>query len=96
MSIAWKTKRFIWRIRKYLDNHTKIRIGHKKYNGKPILGIRDCNDELTRLIESGKPFAAARIGGTELRSMVSCQKENDSVTEKEQCRDYLFGMTPSI
>ena len=89
MSIAWKTKRFIWRIRKYLDNHTKIRIGHKKYNGKAILDIRDCNNEIISLIESGKPFAVGRLGDMELRAIVSCQPENKSKEEKSRCFDYL-------
>ena len=89
MGMEWECRRFIWRIRKYLDNHTNIKIGHKKYNGKRILTVEECNDEIKKLIESGKPFAAARIGDSELRAVVSCQKENKSHDEKVKYYELL-------
>ena len=89
MGIEWECRRFVWRIRKYLDDHTSIRIGHKKYNGKRIFPADECNDEIMKLIESGKPFAAARIGDSELRAIVSCQKENRSYDEKQKYFELL-------
>lgn len=50
-------------------------VGHqnfkrKKYNGKPLMGIVDGGIEIIRGLDSNKPFAVARFGDTELRTIV--------------------------
>ncbi|HPF28472.1 MAG TPA: hypothetical protein PLZ77_00025 [Lachnospiraceae bacterium] len=90
MNLEWKYKRIYWKVRKYLDVHLKIRFSRNRYNGQQILSIADTNNQLEQLIVSGKPFAVGRIGGTELKAMVACQKEFHDLKEKESCRSLLI------
>lgn len=82
MGIAWSYRRLYWKVYKYLDIHTKLNIKMKKYLGKPILTSKDTNEKMIELVKSNKPFVAARIGGTELRNIVTSQKESKDQAEK--------------
>lgn len=90
MSIAWTYKKIWWKVFKYLDIHTRLKPTIKKYNGKKILSAVETNDELARLVRQGQPFCAARIGGSELKAIVSCQKETKSIDEKKKNHNLLY------
>lgn len=89
MNIEWYYKRIYWKVRKYLDVHAKMHIKKKKYYNLPIHTIEETGAELEKMILSGKPFAAGRIGGSELRAMVQCQPEANDPKQKEQEHGYL-------
>lgn len=85
MSFRWKYKKLWWKVYTYLTIHTPIKPKIKKYNNKRISNSPKTNEDLAELIRTGKPFCTARIGGTELRTMVSFQDEcSDPVERHEQ------------
>lgn len=75
MGIKWTYKRAYWKVYKFLDIHTPINVKMNSYCGKRIYNIEETNQKMIELVKSDKPFAAARIGGTELRNIVSSQNE---------------------
>lgn len=83
MSLMWNYKRYSWKIKKFIENKAKIKFKYKKYYNKLILSSEDTNDKLYDYILEGKPFVAARIGGTELRNIVSNQPEWKNEKEKK-------------
>lgn len=91
MSFEWKYKRIYWKIRKYMDVHMGIHHHNGKYYDKKILSIQETNEQLEKLILSGEPFAAGRIGGTELKAMIACHPEEEKkTTQKESARSLLI------
>lgn len=90
MDLEWSYKRLYWKVRKYMDVHLKVPGNRKSYYGKRILSIEDTNQKLEELILSGKPFAAGRIGGTELKAMIGGQPQNKSLKKKEDARILLI------
>ena len=90
MSWEWKYKRISWKIIKFLDVHMGIRLNRKMYYNKKILSIEESNDALKRMIEKGEPFAAGRIGGSELKAMISCQPESKNDKLRKEMRSLLI------
>ena len=84
MYISWNIKRFIWKVRSFLDKHMGIPMNFKKYNGKHILTAEETNTYLKEKLLKGEKLAAGRIGGNELGALVVRQKEERG---KEQTHD---------
>lgn len=90
MNFEWYYKRLYWKVRKFLDVHCHIRSKNPKYYGKKILSTKESNEAIEKMILAGKPFAAGRIGGTELKAMIACQPEFKNEKEKRSCRSLLI------
>ncbi len=90
MDLEWSYKRLYWKARRYMDVHLHIPINKKAYYGKKILSIEETNKTLERLILSGVPFAAGRIGGTELKAMIAGQPQNKSLKKRSEARSLLI------
>lgn len=90
MDLEWSYKRIYWKIRRFLDVHMHMHINIKNYYGKKIASIGETNRMLEEMILSGKPFAAGRIGGTELKAMIACQPQNKKQEKKEEARSLLL------
>lgn len=90
MSFSWKYKKLWWKVYKYLEIHTPVKPKKKKYNGKAIKASADTNEYLAKLVRTGEPFCAARIGGSELKAIVSCQPENTNIEEKKYHHNLLY------
>ena len=73
----------------YLHNHMGFPIAKKKYYGKPIMDIPATAAELYGRVSAAEPFCAARIGGNELKAMVSLQKEFKNAAERKLNYDNL-------
>ncbi len=90
VNIYWNYKKLQWKVRKFLDIHCHIPCRVKKYNGKTILTKEDTNKKLAELVDSDKPFCVARIGGSELRAIVECQKESHNEERKKYMHNLLY------
>lgn len=89
MSFEWYYKRIYWKVRKFLDVHGKVPVP-KKYYGKEILDPKAFSERLEERIRLGEPFAAGRIGGSELKAMIACQPEEKNEAEKETMHNLLI------
>lgn len=90
MDLEWTYKRIYWKIRKFMDVKLGMHINRKKYYKMPILSVSQTNDTLKEMILSGKPFAAGRIGGTEIRAMVQCQPQMHDAKQKDSMRSLMI------
>lgn len=90
MNLEWIYKRAYWKIRKYMDTHWGLHINKKNYYQIPILSLQETNRCLEELIVSGRPFAAGRIGGSELKAMIQCQPEVTDPKKKADAQNLLF------
>ena len=90
MNLEWNYKRIYWKVRRFLDVHMHMPINRKNYYGKNIASIEETNRILEEMILSGKPFAAGRIGGTELKAMIACQPQSKKQVKKEEARSLLI------
>lgn len=89
MSIEWTYKKAYWKAYSFINNHTAANLKIKKYYDNPILSSSEINEELYKMVLSDNPFAAARIGGTELRNIVCSQKEHKNEKVKSSCYSLL-------
>lgn len=89
MSFEWNYKRLYWKVRKYLDVHVGIAKPKKYYKNK-IISTNETNERMQQLVQAGKPFAAGRIGGSELKAMVTCQPEFKGDKEKAAMHNLLI------
>ncbi len=87
--MSYQSKVFNAKIKRFLDTHLGIKVGQKKYYGKPILDIASSGAWLGEKLNSGEVFAAGRIGGTELKAMVAYQKEAKDQKERHDTRVLL-------
>ena len=92
MSIEWKYKRIQWKVQMYLHTHMGMPIEKKKYYGKEILDIKGTGTWLKEALTSGRVFTAARLGGTELRALVSAQPEFKDAKQKQD----RYGLLQSL
>lgn len=90
MDLEWNLNRIYWKVRRFMDVHLKMHIDKKSYYGKKILPIEDTNARLEKMVLSGRPFAAGRIGGTELKAMIACQPQSKNAARKEEARSLLI------
>lgn len=82
MGLKWKYKKAYWKVYRYIEDHTFMHINKKNYYGNKIMSVSDTNNKLIEMVRSGRPFVAARIGGTELRNIVTSQPESKNQKEK--------------
>lgn len=66
-----KVRRYqlIWLFRRLKKKLTGKPIKFSNYVGREIIDLQEANDIIAQWIEEGKPFAAARLGGTELHTI---------------------------
>lgn len=84
MSIGWNYKKAYWKVYSYMNNHTPFNMSIKTYYGNPIMSVKETNEMMHKLVNSDAPFLAARIGGTELRNVVSSQPESKDYKKKSE------------
>ena len=92
MSTEWIFKRMQWKVNMYLHTHMGMPIIKKKYYGREIMDIKATQLWLKEALRSGRVFTAARLGGTELRALVSCQPEFKNAKLKED----MYGLLCSL
>lgn len=90
MGFEWNYKRIYWKVRRYMDVHLNMRVNKQSYYGQKILSTKETNEQLEKLILSERPFAAGRIGGTELKAMIACQPECKNAKQREEARSLLI------
>ena len=68
------------KIREKLNLNPVAKNSH--YMGTQCLGLREMNDRIASMIESGEPFMVTRFGGTELFSMRTVEFSRKDSTSK--------------
>ena len=90
MGFKWTYKRAYWKVRSFLSTHFGVSIKHSCYNGRQIMSIEDTGAYVKEKLLSGEKFAAGRIGGSELKVMISFQSENKDMKLREKYHNLLM------
>ena len=79
----------IWFVRKVHRKLTKKKVNLKKYGSKTLVSNREANCIIAKKLQSGEPFMAARLGSTELNTIVRNEKR---VLQDEKSRKAFDGL----